>query len=101
MRSKSMVVRNVVLLFVVVVLINLVASKFYFRLDLSEDQRYTLSNATKDILEDLAEPVTVTAYFGEGLPPRYANLKDELFRPFGGILLTLWWNGPIRIHRPH
>jgi len=60
------------------VLLNLVASKFYFRLDLSEDQRYTLSNATKNILEELGEPVTITAYFGESLPPRYTNLRDDL-----------------------
>jgi gliding-associated putative ABC transporter substrate-binding component GldG len=53
----------------ITVLVNILANRFYFRIDLTEDSRYTLSDATRNILKNLDDPVTVTAYFSEGLPP--------------------------------
>ncbi|PLX00613.1 MAG: hypothetical protein C0594_15515, partial [Marinilabiliales bacterium] len=46
-------------------------------LDFTADDRYTLSDATKNILEDLVEPVTVTAYFSEDLPPDIAKVRSD------------------------
>jgi gliding-associated putative ABC transporter substrate-binding component GldG len=53
----------------ILILLNILASRFFFRIDFTEDNRYTLSNATKNILSGLNDPVTITAYFSEGLPP--------------------------------
>lgn len=57
----------------ILILVNILAGRFFFRLDLTGDKRYTLSHATRDILEELDDPVTVTAYFSEGLPPQIAQ----------------------------
>ena len=58
-----------VLLFVaIIVVVNLLAEQFYLRLDLTEDKQYTLSQATKDVLSDLQEPITVKAYFSKDVP---------------------------------
>ena len=59
----------VILIAAILVFINLISGQYFFRLDLTEDKQYTLSQATKDILAELQEPVTVTAYFSESLPP--------------------------------
>ena len=67
----------VVLLVGVIVLVNAVGQKFKFRLDLTSDDRYTLSPATRDLLRDLPEAVTVTAYFTEDLPPQFATARQE------------------------
>lgn len=61
----------------VVVLINILANRFFFRIDFTEDQRYTLSETTKDILSEINEPITVTAYFSEGLQPQFDQLRND------------------------
>ena len=60
------------------VLLNLISYQSYFRLDFTEDKRYTLSRSTTDILEDLEEIVTVNIYFSEELPPELLPVRQEL-----------------------
>lgn len=88
---KSRLFSTTALIIGIVIVLNLLADEYHFRLDLTEDQQYTLSQATRDILEDLEEPVTVKAYFSEELPPNiiktrkdfrdllveYANISDD------------------------
>ena len=47
------------------------------RLDLTDEKQYTLSQATKDILNDLEEPVTIKAYFSENLPPNVVKARQD------------------------
>lgn len=61
----------------IIVLINFISDKFFVRLDFTEDQRYSLSDATLNILENLNNPVTVTAYFSEDLPPDIAKVRRD------------------------
>lgn len=77
MKNKKSITTQVILVVAVIIFLNILAAKFFFRLDFTADQRYTLSNATKDILRSLDEPVTVTAYFTEGLPPDYAVSRSD------------------------
>jgi gliding-associated putative ABC transporter substrate-binding component GldG len=51
--------------------------RFFVRIDLTGDKRYTLSKATKDIIRNLDEPVTVTAYFTDDLPQQFAKIKRD------------------------
>ena len=49
------------LLFVLMlILISLVSSKIYFRLDTTKEKNYTLSNYTKELLTNLESSVKVT-----------------------------------------
>ena len=75
MRSRASILRFGVLLLAVVGLVNLLGQKLGFRWDMTEDDRYTLSDATLRILDDLPEAVTVTAYFTEELPPDLERVK--------------------------
>lgn len=81
MNQKSVLSRTFIIVGIIFV-VNLLISQLYFRLDFTQDQRYTLSQATKDIISDLPEVVTVTAYFSENLPPEYLShrkdFEDEL-----------------------
>lgn len=61
----------------IIVLANLLGNQFFKRFDLTEDKQFTLSNATKDILKNLEEPVTVTAYFTEGLNPEFGKARSD------------------------
>lgn len=77
MKTQANILRFALLFLVVIVLVNLVGQRIDFRIDLTEDDRYTLSQATKEMLEQLDEPVTVSAYFTENLPPDLELVKSE------------------------
>jgi len=61
----------------IIVLVNLLSDNFFLRLDLTTDNRYTLSKATKNIIRELKEPVTITAYFSKDVPTELARTKRD------------------------
>lgn len=77
MKTRKSYYTSVVLIIGIVFLINIVSSDFFVRLDLTENQRFTLSKATENIVEGLIEPVTVKAYFSENLPPNVAQTRQD------------------------
>jgi gliding-associated putative ABC transporter substrate-binding component GldG len=77
MKSKKNIYLFVLLVLGIFVLANYLSNQFFLRLDFTEDKRFTLSKATKEILSGLEEPVTITAYFSENLPPQLEQIKTE------------------------
>ena len=81
-KKKNFIVYQILILLGILVIVNLISNEYFARLDLTDDNRYTLSDATLNILEDIEQPVTITAYFTEELPPNYKeskrNFKDLL-----------------------
>lgn len=79
---KNKINISIALVALIVLVANLISLDFFFRIDLSENKNFTLSKATKDILKNLQEPITVKAYYSENLPPDIAagrkNMKDML-----------------------
>jgi gliding-associated putative ABC transporter substrate-binding component GldG len=71
-------------------LFNFVAQRFFFRLDLTEEKRYTMSPATKTLLSSLQQPVTVTVYLTGDFPPAFRRLEQAVretlteFQVYGG-----------------
>ncbi len=61
----------------ILVLVNVLSDNFFLRMDLTSDNRYTLSPATKNIIRNLKEPVTVTAYFSNNIPTELAKTKRD------------------------
>jgi gliding-associated putative ABC transporter substrate-binding component GldG len=77
MKTKKTVLYFSILVIAIVILLNILSDRFFLRLDLTGDHRYTLSKATKDILRQLDEPVTITAYFSEDMPPEIARARRD------------------------
>lgn len=77
MKNKKSITSRILLILAVIVVINFVSDRFFFRLDFTADGRYTLSKASKDILGSLQEPVTITAYFTEDLPANLIKTKRD------------------------
>ena len=76
MKKNTVIIRLMVFALILVVL-NMISSKLYFRLDFTEDQRYTLSKATDDILTSLDDVITVKAYFSEDLPTQLISNRQD------------------------
>jgi gliding-associated putative ABC transporter substrate-binding component GldG len=59
-------------------LVYIAAGMFNLRLDFTSDKRYTLSEGTKEVLVGLEDPLTVKAYFSEGLNAEFENHRREV-----------------------
>ena len=57
--------------------INWFSTLVYKRFDLTQDQRYTLSEAAKEIVEPLDAPMMIEVFLGGNLPPEFNRLKIE------------------------
>ena len=77
MKTKQNINLRILIIFAIVVVVNIISASFFFRLDLTADGRYSLSRATKDILRNLDEPVTITAYFTGDMPSYLFETRQE------------------------
>jgi gliding-associated putative ABC transporter substrate-binding component GldG len=77
MKKQTSNTTYILLVVAIVLLVNFLSDHFFVRLDFTADQRYTLSQPTRDILKDLDKPVTVTAYISKELPPQFARVRRE------------------------
>ncbi|WP_207434332.1 gliding motility-associated ABC transporter substrate-binding protein GldG [Sabulibacter ruber] len=57
--------------------LNFVANRYFFRIDLTEDKRYTISDQTKNLLSGLQEPVQVTVYLEGEFPAGFRRLQNS------------------------
>lgn len=71
--SASNATAYVILTIGAVVLVNLISTRVFGRLDLTQNKVYTLSNASRDIVRNLPDYLTVKAYISKDLPPELAN----------------------------
>ena len=76
--SKKGFVIFIVVAIALVSLGNLVSRNFFFRLDLTENQIYSLSPSSKVILEKIDDFLTAKVYFSENLPGQYGNTQRYL-----------------------
>ncbi|MBS3759310.1 MAG: Gldg family protein [Desulfobacterales bacterium] len=62
----------------VIVLINVVGVTLFFRIDLTENNIYSLSKASKKAVSTLSEPMTIKVFFTENLPAPHNNTQRYL-----------------------
>ncbi len=77
MKKKRTIASQLALIALALILVNVLSDRFSMRLDFTADKIYTLSNATRDILKSLDEPVTVTAYFTKGSQPEIEKVRED------------------------
>ncbi|MGA0557280.1 gliding motility-associated ABC transporter substrate-binding protein GldG [Larkinella sp. VNQ87] len=60
------------------VAVNLLSSFLFFRVDLTEEGRYTLSDATQNLLANLDDDIHVNVYLTGNLPPGFKRLETSI-----------------------
>ena len=86
--NKNLKIQNIIQLLialVIILLINYISSNAYFRLDLTSDKRYTLSDATHQILDSLDDVVYIEIYLDGEMPIGFQRMKkatEELMDEF-------------------
>ena len=61
----------------VLVVLNAVASRFFYRFDLTQDKRYTLSPASLKILKEVKDPLIVDVFLKGQFPGEFKKLQTE------------------------
>jgi gliding-associated putative ABC transporter substrate-binding component GldG len=84
-----------------VVLINLVASLFFFRIDLTEEKRHSIKPVTKDMLGRLEDVVYVEVYLDGDLNAEFKRLRNSIqetleeFRIYSGDKVQYRFTNPM------
>lgn len=92
MRNGLLSIVNVFLLIAVLIIINVIASKYYGQWDLTDDKRYSLTQPTKDLLQGLDEDIYVQVLLEGTFPAGFKRLKEnaadllEEFNSYSGNL---------------
>ncbi len=79
-RKKNIKRRNIIqllLAFAIIILVNIIASFLFTRIDLTAEKRYTLSKATKQLIRKLDDVVFFKVYLDGDLPPGFKRLSNE------------------------
>jgi len=63
---------------VVIVLVNLVGLTLFFRLDMTENSVYSISEASQNVVSTLSEPLTINVFFTKNLPAPYNTIERYL-----------------------
>jgi len=74
---KQSRILTVIVLIGLVVLINYLSSFIYFRKDLTEENRYSLTGTTKALLRDLKEPATIRVFLKGDFPTEFRSLANR------------------------
>tara|TARA_R110002111_G_scaffold46150_2_gene83135 strand:- start:18559 stop:20226 length:1668 start_codon:yes stop_codon:yes gene_type:complete len=71
-------IKYIILLIIVLIAVNLISYSVFKRFDLTEDSRYTLSDATLKIIEDTESPLIIDVFLeGEDFPSEFRRLQNE------------------------
>jgi len=62
----------------VVVLVNVAGITLFFRMDLTANKIYSISQASRQVVETLSEPLTIKVFFTKDLPAPYNNTERYL-----------------------
>ena len=91
MKKKTWSVASVstlLMVIAIVIVVNLIGLRLFARADLTDNKIYTLSDASKRLVSELEDRLTVKAYFTRDLPPpynanaRYVNDALEDYRSY-------------------
>jgi gliding-associated putative ABC transporter substrate-binding component GldG len=87
---KFQEISRFVILLLILLFANIILSQFFFRIDLTEDKRFSISDATKQILTSLKGPIYVEVYLEGEFPSGFERLQKtiretlEEFRSYSG-----------------
>ena len=76
--TKQRDVKQFVIITVALVLINILAGIYFFRVDLTEDKRFSLGEPTIELLKTLEDDVEVRVYLSGDFPARFEKIEQSI-----------------------
>jgi len=78
LKRKDLKIKNLVQFFLTILILGLIiylSSVLYFRIDLTSEKRYTLTNATRNILRNIEQEVFIQVYLEGEMPIGFKNMR--------------------------
>jgi gliding-associated putative ABC transporter substrate-binding component GldG len=75
--NKSNALKQFGIVFLALIVINLISHFFFKRFDLTQDKRYTLSETTLNIINNIDSPLYIDVYLDGNFPPEFKRLQNE------------------------
>jgi gliding-associated putative ABC transporter substrate-binding component GldG len=76
--TKAQTLFRLAVILGILILLNIVSVRIFGRLDMTRNNAFTLSSASRELMASLDDRVTVRAYFTEDLPAPYNNNRRQL-----------------------
>ena len=81
-------------------LLNIIASQFFYRLDFTKDQRYSLSETSIKLVSEIKKPITIEIFLAGDLATEFKQLQSEtryLFEEYQAYnsLITFKFTNPL------
>ncbi len=70
-------IKTVLFTLAILLLINGIGSQFFYRIDLTQDHRYTLSKTSLEILKEVKEPLIIDVFLKGQFPGEFKKLQTE------------------------
>ncbi|MEC9437185.1 MAG: GldG family protein, partial [Candidatus Neomarinimicrobiota bacterium] len=75
---KRSVIAPGLVLFTTLFLLNTISTSRFFRIDLTDNNIFSLSTSSKSVIKDVDDLLTMKVYFSDDLPGEYANNRRYL-----------------------
>ncbi|MFP4547606.1 MAG: GldG family protein [Fidelibacterota bacterium] len=76
--NKKQFTTYLVLIIAIIVIFNIALRSLFFRIDLTKENVYSLSNSSKTVIKKLDDRMIAKVFFSENLPGQYANSRRYL-----------------------
>ena len=77
MKNKNNNLKNLVTIIIILIVINLAGTFFFKRFDLTADKRYTLSETSLNIVNQVKEPLYIDVFLEGQFPGEFKKLQNE------------------------
>ncbi len=84
-KIKTSTIKQSIIIIVLIIVINIIGAQWFFRLDLTSEKRYSLSDNTKDLLTDNDDNISIQVFLDGDLNPGFEKLAKatkELLHEF-------------------
>ncbi|MBI4812732.1 GldG family protein [Candidatus Falkowbacteria bacterium] len=69
---------TIIIIIGILVVLNFFSYQIFYRLDLTQNKDYSISETSKRTVGELDDVVNIKVYFSENLPSQYINLRQEV-----------------------
>ncbi|MCB9234299.1 MAG: Gldg family protein [Bacteroidia bacterium] len=76
-RKLNNILQWVLVIFIIIV-VNFISEKFFTRIDLTEENRFSVSDVSVDLFREIREKAFITVYFAGEMPTRYKKMQSDL-----------------------
>jgi len=71
-------IKSGAMVFVVAIVLVIISGQAFFRLDLTAEKRYSLTEVSKKLVKNLEKPINITFYLDGELPPGFRKLQKSV-----------------------